>query len=367
MSEPQHSLPPTGAVGAVETTELLATLRTLIGDLSANGMRRSQLFPFQFPSLRHFETRVEAAVVRAREVDGLSTKSIRAYRAAFRQFRAYLHDTQSAHRFIDGQAQSQIRILEQWIAWMRSRGLNHTSVNTYWRSLHAALARIAREDGLVIPTALVAAPRPGSPTIRYLTKEALGDVFRFIRNYQWRGGAFECARNLALVATMALAGCRLGEVMRLQIEDVDVESEQPTIRVKKGKGQRGGKGRIVCVPPPLLAVLRDYLELRRRRGLASDRLFVSAGRDQPIAEITIRRLCQLASEKTGVKVAPHLLRHTCATLMRQEGVADRLSMEQLGHSSLGVLQKYSHVAPGERSAVIARFNVEWDSGPESIN
>jgi site-specific recombinase XerD len=115
---------------------------------------------------------------------------------------------------------------------------------------------------------------------------------------------------------------------------------------------------MICMPPALVAAMATYLDIRRDRGLATDRVFVSVQGDQPIAVVTVRRLCRVITEKTGIKVAPHLLRHTCATLMRQEGVTDRLSMEQLGHSSLAVLQKYSHVAPGERSEAIARINVD---------
>jgi integrase len=142
--------------------------------------------------------------------------------------------------FLGGQAQSQVRVLEDWIAWLRARGASHTTVNTYWRSLHAPFARIAREDGLLVPTSLVQTPKPGRTLPRFLTRNALSDVFRFVRNYQWGGGLFERARNTALLATMALAGCRLGETLRLQVEDVDVESPTPTIHIKHGKGRNGG-------------------------------------------------------------------------------------------------------------------------------
>jgi integrase/recombinase XerD len=318
--------------------------------------------PFQFPSLQHLDERLRETLRRAEEVDGLSSKTTAAYRASYRQFRRYLRETNRNHLFLGGQAQSQVRVLEDWIAWLRARGVSYTTVNTYWRSLHAPFARIAREDGLLVPTSLVQTPKPGRTLPRFLTRNALSDVFRFVRNYQWGGGLFERARNTALLATMALAGCRLGETLRLQVEDVDIESPTPTIHIKHGKGRNGGKPRVICMPPALVAAMATYLDIRRDRGLATDRVFVSVQGDQPIAVVTVRRLCRVITEKTGIKVAPHLLRHTCATLMRQEGVTDRLSMEQLGHSSLAVLQKYSHVAPGERSAAIARISVDLGDG-----
>jgi integrase/recombinase XerC len=313
--------------------------------------------PFQFPSLQHFDARFAVATKRAVEVEGISPKSAASYRSAHRRFRSYLRETRSARKFLDGQLPHQQRVLEGWIAWLRVRGANHTTVNTYWRSLHAPIARIAREDGMLDPTRYVSTPKPGKSMVRFLPRPALEKVFRFVRNYQWPHGAFERTRNVALIAVMALGGCRRGEVLSLEIADVDLDAR--TIRIKRGKGPRGGKPRVVCMPPSLVAAMAAYFIEREQRNLATPRVFVSTKGDEPIGEKTIRRLCTFITSMTDIHVAPHMLRHTCATLMRQAGIADRLSMDQLGHSRLEVLQRYSHVAPGERQQAIAHFDIDF--------
>jgi integrase/recombinase XerD len=323
-------------------------LRTLLPGLSVH--------PFQFPSLQHLDERIREGCAAALGVDGLSEASTTAYATAYGRFRAYLTSERLAERFITGQLDEQRRILENWIAWLRMSGANHTTVNTYFRGLHALFTRIARTDGLVDPTALVVAPRPGRPHTRFLTKNALEDVFAFVRNYQWLRGSFVRDRNVASIAMMALGGCRLGEVIRLDVADVDLSAG--TIRVKKGKGRRGGKPRTVYMPPALHAALRVYLAARAHRDLATPRLLVSAFRDAEIRAGTIRRLCRTITDRTGIKVAPHLLRHTAATLMRQSGVVDRLAMDQLGHASLVALQRYSHVANGELREAITKVDVD---------
>jgi site-specific recombinase XerD len=50
-----------------------------------------------------------------------------------------------------------------------------------------------------------------------------------------------------------------------------------------------------------------------------------------------------------------MLRHTYATILRQAGVPDRLSMDLLGHASLSMLQRYSHVESGEHRAAVERL------------
>jgi len=351
----QPSVSPPRALPA--RADAVALLQQLLGSVAGVPVATTVAKPFQFPSLEHLDERMDAVLSRAEQVEGLSPKTVIGYRSAYSIFRLYLRETKSAATFLSGQVQDQTRVMEGWIAWLRGRRATHTTVNTYWRQLHAPFARIARQDGCVDPTTFLPRPKPGRVLAKFLPRQKLDTVFRFVRNYQWPGKAFERARNVALLGVMALGGCRKGEVLRLSVEDVNCEAN--TIRIVRGKGQNGGKGRVICMPPALNRAMVEYLAERERRELATDRLFVRVKRDEPIGDITIRRLCAFIERKTEIHVSPHMLRHTCATLMRQEGVPDRLTMEQLGHTTLGVLQRYSHVEPGERQRVISRLALDF--------
>lgn len=312
--------------------------------------------PFQFASLQHLDESVVTACSNALQVDGLSEASAAAFRTAYGRFRTFLVNAGETSRFVRGNLEEQKQLIERWIAWLRSGGANHTTINTYFRGLHGIFARVAIADGSIDPTALVRAPRPGRPHVRFLTRSALEDVFTFVRNYQWLGGSFVTSRNVAIIATMALGGCRLGEVIRLEVSDID--PAERTIRIKKGKGRRGGKPRVVYMPSPLQAALQTYLAARAQRSLAAPNLFVWATCDASIKAGTVRRLCRTITQRTGITVAPHLLRHTAATLMRQSGVPDRLAMDQLGHASLVALQRYSHVSNGELREALKMVDVD---------
>jgi integrase len=318
------------------------------------------LLPLQFPSLQHLDARIATACEHARTVDGLAASTIAGYQGAYQRFRAYLIATNTEKDFVGGHLQMQVRILEGWIAWLRARGATHTTVNSYWRALHAPLARIARHDGVADPTRYMVSPRPGKRIPRFLTRDSLETVFAFVRNYQWAGGRFEAVRNLTLLACMALAGLRFGEVLRLQVADVDVSAR--TLRVERAKGRNGGKDRVAYMPDPLCAAMHAYLQQRQQLDTAIPQLFVSTAGDRAVGRITVRRLCALVRQKTGIRIAPHMLRHTCATLLRQSGVPDRLAMEQLGHTTLAMLQRYSHVANGELEHAMRLVDVDF-GGP----
>jgi integrase/recombinase XerC len=63
----------------------------------------------------------------------------------------------------------------------------------------------------------------------------------------------------------------------------------------------------------------------------------------------VRRLCQRLSTHLGRRIWPHLLRHTCASLMLDKGANMRDVQEQLGHASISTTQRYTHVSADGRS------------------
>lgn len=315
--------------------------------------------PFTFPSLSHFEEAVDEALEAAASTDGFSPRTISGIRYSTRRLATFVRERHLVRQFLSGQLPVQVRVLEQWLGWLRTGGANHTTVNHYWRMLHAGLKRVGARTGMAEPTQFLPVPQPGQPLPRFLTRQALETVLRGAANRQWIGGLFERRRNVALIACMGLGGLRRGEVLHLEVGDIDLASG--AIKVRRGKGRGGGKDRVVYMPPGLRSSLSDYMVERAKRQGASGRLFLSTRFDRAMGVITIRRICETLRRVTGVDVAPHLLRHTCATLLRQAGVPDRISMEQLGHASLGVLQRYSHVTDEERCDVVARLDVEAPS------
>jgi site-specific recombinase XerD len=135
-------------------------------------------------------------------------------------------------------------------------------------------------------------------------------------------------RNLALVELLYSAGLRSGEVVGLDLGDVDFEQEHVRVRGK------GGKERIVPLGEEAAHVVARYLRDARpelARG-AEDALFLSV-RGRRLDTSTLRRLLP----------HPHRLRHSFATHLLEGGADLRTIQELLGHSSLSTTQVYSHV------------------------
>lgn len=156
-------------------------------------------------------------------------------------------------------------------------------------------------------------------------------------------------RDRLAVELLYGGGLRVGELVRLDLEDID--RPRSLLRVV-GKGD---KQRSVPYGRPAAAALEDYLG-RARPALRSDvsgpalLLGVRGGRLDPRE---VRRVVhRLAGAVPGAPdIAPHGLRHTAATHLLEGGADLRAVQELLGHASLATTQLYTHVSPERLRAV----------------
>ncbi|MEO6325069.1 MAG: tyrosine-type recombinase/integrase [Thermoanaerobaculia bacterium] len=327
--------------------------------VDANGRFTLQLpsAPLQFASLEHMDERVEAVVTHAATVRGLQPSTCRWARQSYTGFRRFVKEHRLDRRFLSGDLRDQTEILGAWVASLRERGIARLAINTYWRGLTAVFRWIAWQDSVVNPFLFTESPSVGRIDPHCLTKAAAETVLTFVRNYAWKTG-LERNRCLVIVGLLLLAGLRRSEAAALRYGDVDVD--QGTIRVVRGKGQHGGKTRTAYMPPQLREMVRAYQEARRKVGRSHPEFLSSLQENRGIGPRSINKLFHFISRETGIRVTPHSLRHTFATLLRQAGVPDRLSMELLGHTSLTMLQRYSHVFSAERGEAAERLVLDVD-------
>jgi integrase/recombinase XerC len=150
-------------------------------------------------------------------------------------------------------------------------------------------------------------------------------------------------RDRALVELLYGAGLRVGEVVALDVRDLDLLARE--VRVL-GKGR---KERSVPLPEAARTALAAWLEARRRPGYQAEPLFVSLAGGQPgrrLGERAVRRVLARRAAAAGVadRVHPHRLRHSYATHLLDMGADLREIQELLGHASLSTTQRYLAVS-----------------------
>ena len=146
-------------------------------------------------------------------------------------------------------------------------------------------------------------------------------------------------RNIAVLETLFSTGARVAEVCNLRDEDVDLRRGRVRILGK------GGRERILQLcDEEVVAAMRDYRTLWAEEFERSGHFFHnrSGGR---LTEQSVRTELRRYAEQAGLerKVTPHMLRHSVATLLLEEGVDIRCIQIFLGHSSITTTQIYTEV------------------------
>lgn len=329
--------------------------------------------PMQFASLEQLDARVRAVLAQPDGIVELSplTKAWMAH--AYRGFRAFLKAARCERAWLTPDLPQQLRILDRWVATMRAEGKARSTVNTRWRAMRSLLNRLAAEDGALNPFAFIGSPHPGYARMGCLTPEAAAQVLLHAQHEPGQPPRLR-ARNAALVGVMLLAGLRKREVLRLRSGDVvmDAMRAEGAITVAAGKGRHGGKPRTVPMTPQLAAICAAYEATRApvdrpedrpaaagRRGTALPIAYFLGSRGvTPLSDMTLRRVFKRIAAATGIRVTPHMLRHTFCTLLSRSGVDDRLAREAMGHADLRMLQRYQHVYAGELAAAMRGVNLD---------
>jgi len=197
-----------------------------------------------------------------------------------------------------------------------------------------ALKGLARHAGGRIETRGV---RQVQQPIEALTGRELGRLVRVVESHRW-GSEWLHLRNVALVAAMARAGLRVGEVVGLDLKDVELNERSGWITIRQGKGLKERK-----VPLSLQArkALRAYLDGRPE--WAGEPLFVSktGGR---LSSRAVQQMVKGAAQRAGIEqdVTPHTLRHTFATRFLEKGGDLATLRDILGHTNIATTSRYLH-------------------------
>jgi len=148
--------------------------------------------------------------------------------------------------------------------------------------------------------------------------------------------AFANPKHRLMALVLYSAGVRVGELVQLRIEDLDVE--RGLIRVRNGKG---AKDRYTLYSQQLA----DTVAMYRKLYAPSAYLFTGRRNDRPISTRTVQKVLSGAARRAGLEkhVTPHTLRHSFATHLLEQGVDMRYIQELLGHASSRTTEIYTHV------------------------
>jgi site-specific recombinase XerD len=245
------------------------------------------------------------------------TEAVNAYlrthrEATARRYRSVLEEFAAWYRQSYGEEPEPALLTDEeareWRAYLT--GVRKQSSSTVNVKL-AALKGLARTCGVRLE---VKGVRKVERPIETLSGRELGRLMRVVENHRWGPGWLRL-RNAAMVALMARAGLRVGELVALDRKDVELNKRSGWVTIREGKGL---KERHVPLSLQARKALAAYLKERPETDTPA--LFLSKGW-QRLDERPVQRMIKSAAQRAGIEqdVTPHILRHSFATPLLAQG------------------------------------------------
>jgi site-specific recombinase XerD len=217
-----------------------------------------------------------------------------------------------------------------------ARGAGEARANSIIFALRGFLHYCRKVHGLqtVDPKDLAPVRQPKRRVV-FLTPEEIKRFLAAIKTHTFSG-----LRFMALTQVLLATGMRIGEALSLNRSDIDWDNRQAMIIGK------GNKERMVFFSAESLQWLQRYLDRRLDR---CEAVFVTLGEPRRLKPFDLPKLFKRYRTRAGItkKLTPHILRHTMATLLRNNGCDITFIRDLLGHSDISITAEF-YVGTSER-------------------
>ena len=256
-----------------------------------------------------------------------SEHTIKSYTTDLKQFTSFLS---SEFQIIDEINEISFQIIRTWIASLLEKGINPRSVNRKISTLKTYFKFLIREGELVEnPMMKVVAPKSKKRLPVFIEEDQIASL---LNEVQFEEG-FVGQRNKLIIELFYVTGIRLSELINIKISDVDFNNQSIKVLGKRNKE------RIIPLSSNVVNDLNIFIENNKQNKY----LFTNLKGEKLYNKLVYRLVNKYIGEISSVnKKSPHILRHTFATHMLNNGADINAIKELLGHANLSATQVYTH-------------------------
>ena len=261
-----------------------------------------------------------------------SSHTTEAYRSDLFQFISFLEGEGLSGN--DALAEADASLVRVWLMQLMESGMKPRSVNRKITALKAFYHfNVGTGKLMANPMLKVVAPKAPKQLPEYVEAAKLDLLLDQVEFEEGLNGVLSKLVLELLYGT----GMRRAELLGLRLADWEPNSQQIRVTGKRNKQ------RIIPLFPSLAARLEAYLQLRLSLNAASDKLLLREDGSEIYAEWVYRLVRKyLGLVSTKKKRSPHVLRHSFATEMLNNGADLNAIKEVLGHANLSATQVYTH-------------------------
>lgn len=262
-----------------------------------------------------------------------SPQTVRTYEESLREFHSYVTDKDKQLSL----ASVDTDVIRDWMESLMDKGNSASTINKKLSALRS-FYRFCLKRNLMPndPAHCVTGPKKSKPLPQFLREN---DMDNLLDGRAW-GEEYESVRARTIILLFYEAGLRRSELTGLDDGDIDFSARQLKVTGKRNKQ------RIVPFGEELATALREYMECRDGQAEASGRTTALFRNDKgermtgsQVYAIVRRHLSEVTTMK---KRSPHVLRHTFATAMLNNGAGLESIKNLLGHESVSTTEIYTH-------------------------
>ena len=226
-------------------------------------------------------------------------------------------------------------LVREWITSLMDKGCASNTINRKLSSIRTYYKYLLRKGEVELdPLRKITGPKKKKPLPTFLRE---GELDRLLDDMDF-GEGFEGCRDRMIIEMFYATGIRLSELIGLDDKDIDFSASLIKVTGKRNKQ------RLIPFDKELECSIREYVNVRNETfPVCSDAFFLRKNGERltrsVVAYIVKRNLSKVVTVK---KRSPHVLRHTFATAMLNNGADLGSIKELLGHESLATTEVYTH-------------------------
>jgi integrase/recombinase XerC len=260
-----------------------------------------------------------------------SYNTIKSYRTDLEEFRAYCadHSKQELNNISE-------KFIKSFLMTLSEKGTGKKSICRKLASIRGLFKYAIQQELIQVnPTSLISNPKSAKKLPEIASESSILNIYQLVEeeNDEYDGKLIKTIIEL-------LYGCALRVDELCKLNNIDLDLTERVLRVK-GKGS---KIRIVPVGGKSVSIINDYLTIKISNG-GKEALLITKKGNRIYARYVHRIVNRYLSKVTDLKKkSPHILRHSAATHMLDNGADLRAVKEILGHENLSTTQIYTHVS-----------------------
>lgn len=279
------------------------------------------------------------------------TLSLRADRKSPQTLKAYGDGVRYYLAWCESQAVAPLArsSIRSWIASLLDGGSAPSTARARQLAVRRFTAWLEDEGEIdADPFLGVKAPKLDTQVVEPLTEDELRALLKACipAKGATRAEAMRDRRDEAIIRLMFETGARAGEVVAMELADVDAQTSTAVIR--RGKG---GKGRVIPLSPNAILAIDRYLRHRREHRLAESEHLWLGDRGKQFRYDGLHKSLKMRAERAGIeRFHPHMLRHTAAHRWLKAGGSEGGLMAVAGWTRPDMLMRYTKAQASSRAA-----------------